>query len=470
MSLSTPMLWIFLPLIVAGISGFFYQRRVLSIILTSLTAFGLALLAGFFPEDLTLIIGPLELTFQESFGFLGRQITTPYDMLPLITMIFGLTGLWLLGSASFPKNGVFRSLALVVVSLLVAALGVEPFLYAALLIETTVLVTIPMLSPMGQKPERGILRYLSLQTLAMPFILLAGWLLSGVEVLTTDSELVNQMAITLGLGFAIWLSIFPFHSWIPMVSAKSSPLAASFLFFIMPTTILFFGLNFIDRYALLRESNRLYEILRFMGTLTIVLSGIWTAFQSNLKRAFGFSALTETGFLILAVGLNNQDGLMPAMMLIPIRAVGLWIWGYLLMHIEKHFGELTLDHLSGGMRRLPLLSSGLLLAQLSMAGFPLLASFPIKIALFSTLSRYNPGIGVWTFLGNLGLFLFTIRLLGALIKPLPEKTARPWKINEKTYEYLPLLLIILFLLFLGLFPQVVLSKLTLIAQTFTHLQ
>ncbi len=80
MTLSTPLLWVVLPLIIAGITGIFYQRRILGIILSSLTAFGLCLLAMFFPEDLTLSVGPFMMTFQENLGILGRQISVDYEI------------------------------------------------------------------------------------------------------------------------------------------------------------------------------------------------------------------------------------------------------------------------------------------------------------------------------------------------------------------------------------------------------
>ena len=64
---------------------------------------------------------------------------------------------------------------------MVASIAVEPFLFAALFIELAILLAIPMLVNIQQPPARGVIRFLIYQTLAMPFILLSGWLLSGVE-------------------------------------------------------------------------------------------------------------------------------------------------------------------------------------------------------------------------------------------------------------------------------------------------
>lgn len=470
MTLSTPMIWVFLPIVVAGVCAVFYKRRILGIILTGVTAFGLAVLAAFFPEELSLSLGPLTLTFEESLGILGRQITLAYPILPFIAFIYGMTGLWALSSNLPGVPDPFRPISLIMTALLTAAMGVQPFLYAALLIETAVLVSIPMLFSAGDERYQGILRYLSLMTIAMPFILIAGWLLTGVVILPPDSPMVGQTALMLGLGFALWLGVFPFHSWIPMVSQRGHPIVVSYLLFILPTTILVFGLNFLNRYAFLRNSAEIFTMIRMIGAVMIVFGGVWTAVQDHLKRAFGFSALVEMGFSLLAVGLSAEGGLNWMLMLFPVRALAFWLWGYTLARFEHHCGALEMRAVQGCARKSPILSAGLLLAQMSVAGLPLLASFPTKIAMLTQAVAAGPALGVWSFIGNLGLFLFSIRLLLNLVMPLEDESGRLWPIVEKTSDYLPVVVMLLTLVILGLFPGNFVSGLTDILTAFPQLQ
>ena len=394
MTLSTPILWVILPLVIAAVVLIFYNREVLGVILTSTTALGLALLAVFFPEDLTLELGSLLVVFEESLGFLGRSITLPVSILPFISLIYAITGLWTLISGIPGTPKFFRPSSLVITALLTAALGVEPFLYAALLIYLAVLTSLPILSPEGNKPQPGILRYLILQTLALPFILLSGWLLSGVEALPSDSPLVGQSAIILGFGFALWLGIFPFHSWLPMVSQHAHPLAVSHLMFLLPSTVFVFSLNFLDRYIFLRTLQNLGGTLSFIGALMIFLGGLWAAIQDDLKRAFGYTILTETGFTLLALSLFSQGGFKWMLLLFPGRALGFWLWGYTMSLIEKHNGSLKFDALRGFAWQYPLLSSGLLVAQFTIAGLPLLALFPIKLPILTAAFRNDTTLGL----------------------------------------------------------------------------
>lgn len=470
MTLSTPIIWVVFPLLVAAICAALSTRRILSLIIASTAAFGLALLAAFMPENLTLSLGPLTILVEESLAFLGRQITLTYAILPFIAFTYGTTGLWLLSSNLPGVPAAFRQISLVITASLTAALGVEPFLYAALLIQTAVLVSVPVLASPGAGSERGVLRYLGLMTIAMPFILIAGWLLTGVVILPPESPLIGQSAIVLGLGFALWLAVFPFHSWVPMVSQRGHPTVISYLLFIIPTTILVFGLNFLNRYAFLRTSETIFSIIRTIGVMMIVFGGVWTSVQDHLKRAFGFSVMVETGFSLLAIGLATSGGLNWLLMLFPVRALGYWLWGYTLARLEHRCGSLEMGEIQGFGRRLPILSAGLILAQMSVAGLPLLASFPIKIALLSQAVVEGTTIGVLSFVGTLGLFLFSIRLLMNLLLPIDIEDTQLWFLEEKVSQFLPVILMVAALVAFGLFPGFFTSGMTSILTAFPQLQ
>ncbi len=470
MTLAIPLIWVVFPIIIAVLSVLLYKRDALSILLISLTSFALALLAAFFPEDLMLQIGPIELKFIESMTILERQIKIEYELMPLLAFIYGMTGLWAL-SSGFPNSPVlFRPISLLITALFTAAMGVEPFLYAALLIQTAALVSIPILSSSSKSSDRGVLRFLTLETLAMPLILLAGWLLSGVETLPAESPLISQTTVVLGLGFAIWLGVFPFHSWVPMVSRHSAPNVFSFLLFTAPTVILVFSLNFLDRYTFLRSLENFEPALRFFGTWMIVFGGLWAAFQENLKRVLGFAVLVETGFALLAIGSFQQGGLTWMMMLIPGRALGFWLLGFALTALENRNGELDIASIRGIARRYPFLATGTLVALLSIAGLPLLASFPIKSLLLSTTFSASSSLGIWSFLGSMGLFFVTLRILAAMITPDEDRFFTKWQIGEKPIEYVPILILIVILIAIGLFPHTFLGWITTTLTAFTQLR
>jgi hypothetical protein len=85
---------------------------------------------------------------------------------------------------------------------------VEPFLYAALIVELIVLISILLLTPRGEQTDRGVMRYLVSQTVAMPFILLSGWMVAGIESAPSASTLILRGTVMILIGFSLWLNIF----------------------------------------------------------------------------------------------------------------------------------------------------------------------------------------------------------------------------------------------------------------------
>ncbi len=119
-------------------------------------------------------------------------------------------------------------------------------------------------------------------------------------------------------------------------------------------------------------------------------------------------------------------------------------------------------------RAYPLASAGLILAALSTAGFPLLAGFPPRIALWEGLAQQSLGSAIWFLIGLLGLLIGAVRMLAVLVM---NKEESPWALKETWTQRGMLGVGLLGLLILGLFPQVVnpiLAKLPLMFQHLGH--
>jgi NADH-quinone oxidoreductase subunit M len=255
-----------------------------------------------------------------------------------------------------------------------------------------------------------------------------------------------------------------------MVSKKSQSTVISFLLFMIPTTILMFSLNFFNRYAFLRTSENLFEILRLFGVAMIIIGGILTAIQNDLKRAFGFTVLSETGFSLLSISLASSGGFSWMLALLPARALGFLLWSYTMGLTENHAASTEFSKLRGHAHFYPFLSLGLILAQLSIGGLPLLASFPIKGFLLADTFNESPALGGWSLVGNLGIFIFSLRLIIVFVMPKDQSVPIKWHRTEKGYEFIPTLVIILILILIGLFPNTFLTGITQSLSAFGQLQ
>ena len=463
--MSAPLLWIIIPFAMAGILILLGNQK--AVYLTAcLLALFLTLAAWLLPIESALNLGPWTIQLSSSIQILGRNLTLTSADRSFLVLIYGSTFFWFIPAASLKIANRLIPLGLGITSLLVAALAVEPFLYAALIIEMAVLLSIPLLISAGQKATKGVLRFLIFQTLAIPFILFSGWLLAGSGANPGDLVLVQQAAILLSLGFAFLLAVFPFYTWIPLLAEEAHPYLVGFLLWMLPTTTLFFGLGFLDRYSWLRDAPALTSLLTLVGALMVVTGGILSAFQRHLGRIMGYAIISETGFSLLALSLGSQNGLSIFLLLLVPRTLSLAIWALCLSILREQAPGLKLEEVKGLGHIWPFASAGLVLANLAVAGLPLLAGFPAHQAVWEGVARGSLPVAFWVLVGSLGLFASAVRVLGTLSSAPAGST---WGTRETQLQRIFVSIGVMALFLLGLFPQWILPLWTKLPAIFEHL-
>jgi formate hydrogenlyase subunit 3/multisubunit Na+/H+ antiporter MnhD subunit len=463
--MNAPTLWILFP-IGLGILMFFVNNQRLLSVLGGSFALVLALIAQFVPLEVALGVGPYSFRIDATFTILGRSLVIQPTEGSLLALIYGAAALWFFGAEASRTATRLVPLGFMIIALMVASIAVEPFLYAALFIEMAILLAIPMLTSIYRPPGRGVVRFLIYQTLAMPFILLAGWLLAGVEASPGDLALTAQSAAMLGMGFAFLLAIFPLYSWIPLLIEENSPYIVGFLLWILPTMTIIFGAGFLDRYSWLRSSPQLILALRYLGLLMVVTGGTFAAFQRHLGRIMAYGSIAETGFSLLALSLDLRLGIPILFLLIPARALGLAVWSLSLTIIRENAETMRFGGTRGILRITPLAGAGMIVATLSTSAFPLLAGFPSRLALWEGLSRDSISAALWMAVGIVGLLTSAFRSL-AVISMADEYTG--WTRRESPTQMTMLGLGMIGLFLLGLFPQSVQLFLANLPLMFEHL-
>lgn len=468
--MSAPLLWIVLPGFLAGLLYMVRRWQRMTTIFGVMIAIGLAWLAWILPIGETISLGPLP--FLSSFELdptltiLGRRFVIDNGIRPVLPLVYLSAALWFGGASIARVTRLFTPLGLGIAALLTAALSVDPFLYAALLIEMAVLVSVPILSPPGRPPGRGVLRFLTFQTMGMLFILFTSWMIRGGELNPGDAALVPLASLLMALGFAFFMAIFPFHTWIPMLSEEVHPYAAAFILFMLPGITSLFALGLFERYTWLRSLPVIFLGLGFVGALMVVIGGVWAAFQRHLGRMMGYAVIVEIGMSLLALslGLRGDGGILHLeivfAMFLP-RGLSLAIWALALTAIQNCSQGLLFREVQGLGRRLPYATTGLVLAHFSLAGLPLLAGFPVHVALWSTLASQTLPVAVLALFGNTGLLVGAIRTLVVLVMgPSEEK----WHSTESWPQRLLLATGGGLLLILGLMPQWFIPALAGVAQ------
>ena len=457
--MSAPLVWIGLPAIFAALLFLLRGFRRAAYLTSLVFSAWLWLSALILPIGEVITLAGREIKITETFSILGREFIILNSDRALLILIYFCLMVWVAGSLFARPDRSFLAFAFGFSAVLVAALSVEPFLYAALMIEVGLLLAVPFLSPPGRTPGRGIYRFITFQTIGMPFILLAGWFLAGLEASPGDSELVLLAGILIGIGLAFLLSIVPFHTWIPALAGETEPYQTAFLLFILPAVASIFGLGFLDRFVWLRDSEAVYTGLRLIGTLMVLVGGGWQAVEKHLGRMLGYAAIAETGVGLLAVSLGGSQGLLLFFWLMVARSISFMPWAASVSRLRAaHSASLTMDKLQGAGHRMPLTAAMIVLGQFSLLGLPLLAGFSSRFALWQGLAPLDPWLAALTLGGHLGLMLGGLRTLNTLFIPLetsrnPEEeqqSVRPENLGVWT-GFVGLLLIFAAI---GFFPQV----------------
>jgi len=456
--MNAPIVWILFPgLLSVGLYILRKWERLVAILATS-TALGLAGLAWWIPVREQMFVGAWILPFSDTLSVFGRRFTLGAFDRPALIVLYLTAALWFGAAPSARTGKLFVPLGLGMVALLTAALAVEPFLYAALLIEMAVLVSIPFLTLPGRQVGRGVLRYLTFQTLGIPFILFTGWMLTGVGTAPEDQGLVLRVIVTMGLGFAFLLAVFPFHSWIPMLAQEANPYSAAFVFLLLPGSIMLLGLGFLNNFAWLRTLPGAYLLLRSAGVLMVVTAGLWAAFQRHLGRMLAYALIMEIGFSFITIGLaqGTQAGTFLGIFFAAVvpRGLALGVWALALSALRSQTADLNIVQVQGIARRYPIAAGSLIIAHFSLAGLPLLASFPLRLALLDGLVLASPSSAFWVLVGMVGLLIGGFRSLVGLVGGADEVK---WQVAESWFLIGYLIVGVLGLLILGLFPQWFLS-------------
>lgn len=447
------LLWVLLPAAIGGFSLFLPRR--LSLWLSGGVAVLLALAALFvrIGQPLPFVGLPLD----DTLFFFGRSIVVQEAARPWLVFWFAGLTLWLLTALAWGSERFLGSTALISLSLWIAALGVQPFVYAAIFIFLSVLLWLPVLLPAWGQATRAVQRFYTLQLLAVPFLLFVGWMLAGVESLPGQGALAQRAGVLLALGFAFLLGVFPFHTWYPALMEFAPVGGAGLLLTFFPTVALHMSALFLDRYAWLHESPQTVAYLLLAGRMTFAAAGLLAALDSNLKRIWGYTLMAATGSMVIALGHFPQQGIgLLATMLLPY-ALTSWLGTFALAHLS---GEMYFRDVQDLARRKPWVAAGILVAFFSFGGLPLLAIFPTRQVLWQAESG-----SIWMLVGQMGLWAASLRTLNVFLmeKPAAEGEPSPWG----TRLLLGFGISLNFLV--GLFPRVFLPLMGFLSGIFEHL-
>ncbi len=185
----------------------------------------------------------------------------------------------------------------------------------------------------------------------------------------------------LTVGLSLKLALFPLHQWLPNAYAYAPSAVAAFLAATATKVALYALLRFY--YSVFGESAVFQRLPMEELMLVLALGGMFVAstvacFQTNLKRLFAYSSVSQIGYIVLGLSFDSLTGLTGTIVHLANHAVtkgGIFL---LLGGVAVSMGGVTLAQVQGLGRTMPLTSFGIVVGGLSLIGVPGTAGFVSK--------------------------------------------------------------------------------------------
>ncbi len=185
------------------------------------------------------------------------------------------------------------------------------------------------------------------------------------------------------VGFMFKVGAVPFHMWTPDVY-QGAPTTLTGFMATATKAAAFSSLILVLYFALPPE--RWTIVLAALAVITMVVGNVLALMQANVKRMLAYSSIAHVGYILVALAAGTAAGYSGALY---------YLFVYMLMNIGA-FGvmaflewdgvsgrEQTLDSLAGVGRRRPVLGVTMGIFMFSLIGFPPLAGFFGKYAVFA---------------------------------------------------------------------------------------
>lgn len=368
----------------------------------------------------------------------------------------------------------FASLLIVSLTGMNATVLLSDFFSLYVFLEVTAIASFILIAmERGLLAVEGAFRYLILSAVAATLMLGASGLMLLSAGDTTFEAVRNALAVgssnagltRLALGvFLVGLfikgGVVPFHGWLPG-AYSSAPPAVSVLLSGIVTKV--GGI-----YALIRIAWNVYVpdeqismVLLVAGTASIIVGAVAAIGQTDLKRMFAYSSISQVGYIVLALGAGNELGIVAATFHLFNHSVFKSLLFVDSAAVESRLGTTDMARMGGIGGKMPVTGTTTGIAMLSAAGIPPFAGFWSKlliiVALWQAEHTTFAVVAVLASLLTLGYFL-VMQQKAFFGKPTSEVVT----LKEASVGYLiPAVLLALITVFAGvLFPFLLDSSLS----------
>lgn len=263
-------------------------------------------------------------------------------------------------------------------------------------------------------------------------------------------DLITSKKIELICGILILIAALtkraqiPFSAWLPAAIAAPTPVSS----LVHSSTLVTAGVYLLIRFNLLFKVNFFSLFLLKISLLTILIAGFNAFFENDFKKIIAFSTLSQLSIIMVAISLNIIELAFFHLIIHAIFKSMLFLCAGLIIHSFQGIQDIRI--LGNFFNISPCISRCIVLAMLSLIGFPFLGGFYSKdLILEFFVFKINNLISILIFYLGIALTFFYCRRLTYMLLLKRTKNLCLTKFSIDFFIILPILFLCFTMLISG---------------------
>lgn len=266
------------------------------------------------------------------------------------------------------------------------------------------------------------------------------------------TPMVGAGMLFLTFSMAFKVSVAPFHFWTPDVYDGAPTVFTSFMATVVKAAA-FIGFIrlFKDSFGNLHSQWQL--IIAIMAAATLIVGNITAIFQQSVKRMLAYSSIAQAGFMMFAlVALNTLaiEGIIYYAAAYSLATIGVFA---ILIKMKDY----TYEGYNGLGKNHPVLAATNTVFLLSLSGIPATAGFMAKFYMLSAVVQN--GKMMWLVILGVVCAAISVYYYFRVIQAMYFKDGEKQEVETSLLFRWKLVALAAFLVFLGIFPEWLITKL-----------
>jgi len=269
----------------------------------------------------------------------------------------------------------------------------------------------------------------------------------------------TELWIMLGFffAFAVKLPVVPLHTWLPDAHTEAPTAGSVILAGLLLKTGGYGLLRFVVP-LFPRAAHEFTPIALVLAVIGIVYGAVMAFSQTDLKRLVAYTSVSHLGFVLLGIFSWNRLALQGAILTMICHGLSTGALFILVGGLQERMHTRDLEKMGGLWAVAPRLSGAALFFSMASLGLPGMGDFVGEFLVL--LGAYKISVPI-TVVASLGILASTFYALRMMQRAFFGPNTNSWRLPDLTpREGLMMTVMILGLLWLGLYPQPVLNTFT----------